>query len=59
MNKIIFAVTTASGNLGSSIIKHLKLEIGAGKFNGVSDFSEVAKRSHKSIDEMINEFINQ
>lgn len=28
-----------------------------GKFNGNSDFSKVSERPHKSIDEMINEFI--
>lgn len=43
MSNIKIAVTTASGNLGSTIINHLKQEIGAGNIIGIARTPEKAK----------------
>lgn len=49
----------ALGEFIGTVIGGIYEGIRTGKFNGVSDFSELTKRSHKSIDEMIKDFISQ
>jgi len=47
----------ALGEFLGTVIGGIYEGIRTGKFDGDSDFSVVARRPHKSIDEMINEFI--
>ncbi|MDX2432743.1 MAG: SDR family oxidoreductase [Bacteroides sp.] len=49
----------ALGEFIGTVIGGIYEGIRTGKFNGVSDFSELTKRSHKSLDEMIKDFISQ
>lgn len=49
----------ALGEFLGTVIGGIYEGIRTGKFNGVSNFSEVAKRPHKSIEKMIDEFIDQ
>lgn len=49
---------SALGDFMGTIIGGIYEGIKTGKFDGESNFSEVTKRPHKSIDEMINEFKN-
>lgn len=47
----------ALGEFLGTVIGGIYEGIRTGKFDGSSDFSVVAQRPHKSIDEMINEYI--
>jgi len=49
----------ALGEFLGTVIGGIYEGISTGKFDGKSDFLEVAKRTHKSLKEMINDFICQ
>jgi len=49
----------ALGEFLGTVIGGIYEGIRTGKFNGISDFSAVTGRSHKSVDEMISEFLNK
>jgi NAD(P)H dehydrogenase (quinone) len=45
------------GDFLGTVIGGIYEGIRKGKFDGASDFEHVAKRPHKSIDEMISDFL--
>ena len=49
----------ALGDFLGTVIGGIYEGIRSGKFDGSSDYSAVAKRPHKSLDEMIAEYVHQ